>query len=103
MFWKKPVRKEKKLETAEFLVDLAAVLRPKRISAPGETVVRFRRNVDAFRAKRIREIKQKFLEIKRNFRRISIFSARKALRRCRVRLCHATRGNGLQHLDDEAN
>ena len=51
---KKPVRKEKKLETTEKSVDLTDAFRPKRISAPGGTFVRFRRNATGFRAERIR-------------------------------------------------
>ncbi len=86
---KKPVRKKKKLETTEFLFDLTAALRPKRKTISGGGLFRFHRNATEFRAKRIREIKRIFLEIKHFFFRISIFHAKRASRHCNVRSCPA--------------
>ena len=79
--------KEKSLRRPLTGVDLTDEFRAKRISAPGETVVRFRRNATGFRAGRIGEIKQKFC-------RISIFHAKKALRCCHVPYVPQTTGNG---------
>ena len=67
------VRKEKKLETTEKSVDLPDAFRRKRISAPGGTAVRFRRNATGFRAKRAREIKQIFCRLKRKICRVRFF------------------------------
>ena len=60
----KKVRAErKKLEMAEFLFDLTDTFRPKRMSAPGGTVIRFHRNATEFRAECVREIKRKFCRV----------------------------------------
>ncbi len=65
---KKPVRKEKKLETTEKSADLTDAHRPKRNSVSGGAHLRFGGNATEFRAERVRQIRKKF-------RRIRVFFA----------------------------
>ena len=76
---KKLVRKEKKLETTAKSVDLTDAFRPKRMSTPGGTVVRFGGNATEFRAERVGEIKQIFCRNKQKFCRVSILRIREDL------------------------